>query len=201
MTLSEIPIGFNAYDRIYPEEGYTARIAINPEGLDFDLGEAGFILSEDQASPVMKVLLQKNSEGTQPLPEKIRVEALRIAHEHMGFKPIRKQSAFDFAVAHKDLLLQGRVPSEVAQYRLTVCTGKNEDGEKVSTQCPAYTGDVDGRRGSGHCEGCGCPKWEIAEMDRNGFMESIAPGKAWYPMGCPKGRFSAEPGRRSAARD
>ncbi len=201
--MAEIPRGFNAYDRNYADQGYTERVAINPEGLDMDLEGSGFLLSDDQASPVKRVLIGKGQDrgGFQQVPQEIRDEAMKIAEKHMGFKQIKKTNVFEFAIAHKQLLSQGRVPNEVAHYRLTVCTGHTAEGIKVSMPCPAYTGDQDGRRGSGHCRGCGCPEWEIAEMNRDGLMNKLAPGKAWYPMGCPKGRFSAEPGRRSGARD
>ena len=197
MSLSVIPPGFKAYDKVHPDQGYTARWAIHPDNTDIDREAQGYILAEDQKSPVKGVLLQKKENGEIHLPEEIRLAALEIAEKHMGFKTIPRTGPFEFFTAHKELLLQGRVSDDVAQYRLTVCTGVNEAGEKVSAQCTMYTGDKDDKRGSGHCKGCGCPEWELAEMSRGGFANKLAPGKAWYPMGCPKGRFSEMPGRRA----
>ena len=88
----------------------------------------------------------------------------------------------DFATAHLELLKQGKVPDAVAELRLAICA-----------VCPAYTDEKHGP-GSGHCQACGCPQWPISRMHRPGSLE---PGKAWFPMGCPKKKYPPHPGRRA----
>lgn len=102
----------------------------------------------------------------------------------------------DFAVAHARLFREGKVPDEVAHVRLAVCTGITVKGEKVGDPCPKYT-DENGGWGSGHCKACGCPSWPISRMHRPG---SRLPGKAWYSMACPMGKFPEHPGRRVQSR-
>ena len=91
----------------------------------------------------------------------------------------------DFIVAQKRLLLEGRVPKEIADYRLSICTGLSIEGKPLSTACRHYSGDSK-VRGDGLCRSCGCKTWKISEMRI----------KVYYPMGCPIERFSEMPGRR-----
>ena len=193
-----VPEGHIVYTRDFG--GWVARIAIK-EG-DLPPGSDGFIVSDDQTSPVWTVLVKSGNTFTRTgvetgLPQYVQDKIDEHVQKTIGIPP--KPTAYLFATAQAELLLQGRVPKEVAEYRLTVCTGITKDGKKVATVCPNYVNE-NGRRGSGHCKGCGCPEWSLSEMDRSGFMDKLAPGKAWYPMGCPKGRFSSQPGRRANAR-
>lgn len=88
---------------------------------------------------------------------------------------------YDFAAAHLRLVMEGRVRRPVANHRLTVCSGLNAAGERVSDPCPSYNAAKD------RCTACGCPDWPIARMRR----------KVWYPGAiCPLGRFGDAPGRR-----
>lgn len=111
----------------------------------------------------------------------IRLQAVRIALNSPPKKPkkiIKKLRSF--ADAHKRLLLEGKVPDRIGEYRLTVCTGLS-DGERVSKPCPRYDGKND------RCVACGCPDWKIAKMTL----------KVWYPADiCPLQRFSIAAGRR-----
>lgn len=95
------------------------------------------------------------------------------------------QKVTDFVAAHTQLLIEGRVEKEVADYRLTVCTGKNKDNKRVTETCEHYSGDKK-KRGDGTCAACGCETWKISEMRM----------KVYYPMECPVNRFAAMPGRR-----
>ncbi len=91
-----------------------------------------------------------------------------------------------FASAYGRLVLEGRVPDDVAQHRLAICSA-----------CPHYQGEDKGP-GTGHCRACGCLDWPISQMHVNGPLNRIGiPGKVWFPMGCPQGKFPAHPGRRA----
>ncbi len=95
-----------------------------------------------------------------------------------------------FATAYKELVLEGRVPDDVAHARLTVCA-----------ECPAYQGEDNGP-GTGHCGACICPRWPVSQMHVDGPLNRIGiPGKAWFPMGCPLGKFPEHPGRRAVQSD
>lgn len=96
-----------------------------------------------------------------------------------------KSKVDDFIAAHKKLIKEGRVKKEVADFRLTLCTGTDKEGQMVTLPCIHYTGST-AKRGSGKCTACGCKTWKISEMRL----------KVYYPMGCPVGRFSEMPGRR-----
>lgn len=91
--------------------------------------------------------------------------------------------ATTFAVAHLQLMIEGKVPDAIAKQRLTICM-----------QCDRYKDEIDGQPGSGHCRACGCPDWPISRMHRPGRLE---PGKAWFPLACPLGRYPYHPGRRA----
>lgn len=97
-----------------------------------------------------------------------------------------------FIQAHLQLLAEGRVPDAVAHARLTICTGNDENGRAVDRCCEYYRDEQNGW-GSGHCRACGCPDWPISRMHR---PRSLEPGKAWFPMGCPAGKYAYHPGRR-----
>lgn len=96
-----------------------------------------------------------------------------------------KSKIGSFIKAHEELLLQGPVREEVADYRLTVCTGRTENNGQVTASCIHYKGEKK-IRGDGHCGACSCPDWKISEMRK----------KVYYPMECPVNRFSAMPGKR-----
>ena len=179
------------------QPGYTLRIALDPNDIPGTPPEKrGYKRAEDQESPVYTVLRKRPDgsveQGGETWSEEERKQKMAVIETELKRQKSLRSTAFEFATAHKRLALEGRVPTEVAQYRLTVCTGLNVDGQQVSDKCPNYVNE-NGRRGSGHCEGCGCPKWEISEMDTG---KTFPPGKAWYPMGCPKGRFAEHDGRR-----
>ncbi|MEK0325976.1 MAG: hypothetical protein QQN63_09770 [Nitrosopumilus sp.] len=93
----------------------------------------------------------------------------------------------DFIAANKTLMFEGRVRKEIADYRLSVCTGLSIEGKPLSAPCRHYSGDSK-VRGDGKCAACGCKTWKISEMRI----------KVYYPMGCPIERFSEMPGRRVA---
>lgn len=105
----------------------------------------------------------------------------------IGQRTVEKEQSKidDFLHAQKRLLLEGRVKEEVAQYRLTICTGLTVEGNRVSYPCDHYGGDIDDR-GKGKCGACGCKTWKISEMKV----------KVYYPIACPINRFSSMPGRR-----
>lgn len=91
----------------------------------------------------------------------------------------------DFIEANKTLIIQGRVNKDIAEYRLSVCTGISIKNKPLSQPCQHYSGDSK-VRGDGKCAACGCKTWKISEMRI----------KVFYPMGCPIERFSTMPGRR-----
>lgn len=195
MPVTGVPEGFTVFDKKMP--GRTIRVAFDVEDVKHDLTETGYTLSDDQTSPVYRVMVKSKSMTHYPIagiPKDVSEDIAKKVVEDLGFSG-KANLVFEFVTASKDLLTQGKVPDHVAEYRLTVCTGLTKDGDKVSKKCPNYVNE-NGRRGSGHCKGCGCPEWGVAEMDRPG---KILPGKVWYPMGCPKGRFAAMPGRRADA--
>ena len=208
MRAYEVPEGFTVYERKYP--GYMVRVAVTDEQIRIDPTLTRHTLSKDQTSPVYEVMIRQ-ADGTiehtgkeiDTIPAEARAGAQRVAEERMGIAKAQKERSktFLFAEAHAKLVLEGKVPDEVAEFRLTICTGVTKDGDVVSDKCPNYVRE-NSARGSGHCEGCGCPKWKVAEMHRpkdNGKGEKFFPGKAHYPMGCPQGRFAAQPGRRARA--
>ena len=91
----------------------------------------------------------------------------------------------DFLKAQAELIAQGRVSEEIAEYRLTVCTGISVEGRQVTAPCNHYR-QTGKKRGDGKCGACGCKTWKISDMKV----------KVYYPMGCPVNRFSPMPGRR-----
>ncbi len=96
----------------------------------------------------------------------------------------------EFAVAHLQLLKQGRVLRPTADHRLTVCTGELASGDRVSEPCPQYRPGKGKKRGDGSCGACGCPTWPFSQMRR----------KVWYPVAiCALKRFSIARGRRATA--
>ena len=82
-----------------------------------------------------------------------------------------------FLTAHAELVKYGRVPQAIAHDRIETCRA-----------CAHYHGEDRGW-GTGHCKACGCPSWPISRMHRPGAV--VSPGKAWFPMGCPRGKFPA----------
>jgi hypothetical protein len=197
----DVPEQFIVYEMDMP--GATFRLAVNPDQLnDKVVADAGWRKSADQNSPVYDVLHPKPRGGIDHDHPKEAMTEAEVARWHEAKETGEQQKAEktklarDFAAAHKRLALEGRVPDHVAQYRLTVCTGVTQDGTTVSEACPRYVKEEKGR-GSGHCRGCGCPDWPISQMHREGFLSSLEPGKAWFPIGCPIGRFSPHPGRRA----
>jgi len=104
-----------------------------------------------------------------------------------GQRTIEKEPAKinDFLAAQKTLLTQGRVIKEVAEHRLTICTGITVEGKQVDLQCMHYNSNSK-VRGDGRCGACGCKTWKISQMKV----------KVYYPIGCPINRFSPMPGRR-----
>jgi hypothetical protein len=191
----KVPPGYRVYDMDAP--GMTLRLAIDPEHAIADAEEAfGWRLAADQTAPVYDVLhpAPKQSMGK----EKVTAAELDALGKKEEKKKGVAKKAREFAAAHKRLITEGRVPDHVAHYRLTVCTGVTKGGEKVSHRCPRYKLEDKGW-GTGHCKGCGCPDWPISQMHRNGLLSDAEPGKAWFPIGCPLGKFSDHPGRRSKA--
>ncbi len=92
----------------------------------------------------------------------------------------------EFFLAYDRLVREGRVPDAVAATRLATCA-----------PCPHYRGEDKGP-GTGHCGVCGCPRWPVSQMHVNGPLNRMGlPGKVWFPMGCPIGRFPEHPGRRA----
>lgn len=100
------------------------------------------------------------------------------------------KQAGTFIAAHAQLLIEGKVLEEVAEHRLTICTGVNKSEQVVDAPCIHYR-DEKNKRGSGHCAACQCGDWRFSEMHR----------KVYYPMGCPIGRYKGMPGRRTNASD
>jgi hypothetical protein len=191
----KVPPGYVVYDMDAP--GMTVRLAIDPQHAIVDAEkEFGWRKAEDQKAPVYDVLHPKVNPDQSK--EKLSAAELdKMAKEKDAKKSLRK-SAREFAAAHKRLITEGRVPDHVAHYRLTVCTGTTKDGKFVSAKCPRYKKEDKGW-GTGHCKGCGCPDWPISQMHRNGLLSDAEPGKAWFPIGCPLGKFSEHPGRRAKA--
>ena len=118
-----------------------------------------------------------------------------------------RSKALEFAAAHAQLTIEGRVHPHVANHRITVCTGVNERGTKVDAPCPHYQ-DERGGRGTGHCRACGCRDWPISQMHVEGkglvglgAKIGACPGKAWFPIGCPIGRFGPQDGRRKQRKE
>lgn len=189
------PPHFTVYEK--PMPGYTVRVALDPKSVtDLPPEQRGYKMSDDQESPVYTVMRRTETGiehgGEEDTSEADKREKMREIGLELAKKHKLNAKALEFVTAHARLLKEGRVPQEVGEYRLTVCTGVDPDGNRVTDKCPQYVNE-NGRRGSGHCKGCGCPEWTISEMDTG---KVFPPGKAWYPMQCPKGRFSEHNGRR-----
>lgn len=88
-----------------------------------------------------------------------------------------------FATAHFQLLVEGKVPDRVAAERLAICA-----------TCEHYHDEIRGQPGTGHCRACGCPEWPISRMHRPGKIE---PGRAWFPLACPAGKYPYHKGRKA----
>ena len=202
MAAKQVPEGYVVYNKELP--GYTARVAVKKDAM-YVPEESGFIMAEDQESPVYTILVKKGDgvvihEGADddPVPRHLKEEAesivqKRIASSRKNFSML----AFEFAASHQRLMKEGKVPDEVAEYRLTVCTGVDKNGTRITDTCTNYVNE-NGLRGSGNCKGCGCPKWTVSAMHRprKGGGQKTLPGKVWYPMGCPQGKFAPRHGRR-----
>lgn len=127
--------------------------------------------------------------GYKQRPAEVFCFSTCIKYHEIGLPPrqrtVEEGKVSQFVRAHKDLVLQGRVKKEIADHRLTICTGLNKKQEIVNAQCMHYK--LEGtKRGQGHCAACGCPEWKISEMRK----------KVYYPVGCPINRYSPMPGRR-----
>ena len=138
------------------------------------------------------------SKGIKELPDyTFCVGHCRFYHEPdlpQGQRTIEKEKdqtkINDFLAAQKDLFTQGRVSKEIAEHRLTTCTGITVEGKQVNIKCMHYSGDLKSR-GDGTCGACGCKAWKISQMKV----------KVYYPIGCPINRFSPMPGRRVKIND
>lgn len=91
----------------------------------------------------------------------------------------------EFLSNNMRMLREGRVPKQIADYRLTVCTGVNKQGTQVTEECVHYTGSTK-IKGDGKCKACNCGTPIISQMRM----------KVYYPMACPIGRFSERAGRK-----
>jgi hypothetical protein len=155
----------------------------------FDVMDDGQLIeNKDLATKITQV--NKDHKVEQTTPEGYKSV---VSPELVTQNPLSKMT--EFLAAHRNLLREGRVPDEVAHFRLSICTGVLVSGEKVSEPCPNYKITEDSAWGTGHCKACGCPDWPISEMHRP--KKIMEPGKAWFPMGCPQLRFSGMPGRRA----
>lgn len=110
-----------------------------------------------------------------------------------------------FIAAYERLVAEGRVPDAVARVvRLTVCTGTDASGGRVADPCPSYHDERKGR-GTGHCRACGCADWPVSQMHVQGnrLLTKLGwvPGRVWFPMGCPVGKFPAQDGRRKQRKE
>lgn len=119
------------------------------------------------------------------------IDQLDVMHANNGETNKKPRSALqlaaEFTEAHRQLLIQGRVPNHVADHRLTICTGVDKDGGLVNDPCPNYRAGKGDKRGDGRCGLCSCPKWPFSQMRR----------KVWYPVPiCPANLFPNAQGRR-----
>ncbi len=177
--------------------------AIIPEGVVhiklWDDGTADSILLDvkNPETPFEK-MFRENMINSGMDPDMIRF-ATKAVDMQVGDSPEEQkktlaEKAKEFASAQMDILKNGRVSEEVANYRLTVCTGLDKNNKRVSTACTHYDDQGD-YRGSGFCKGCQCPAWKGARMDNPGSI--TMPGKVWYPLECPQAKFASMPGRRA----
>jgi len=200
-TGHDIPNGMLAYEKDLP--GWMIRVAINPDETHRDPIQLGFRLSKDQDAQVYSIL-RPDGDDEEDEKKKAVTDALIEGHTGQAGEPQRlRRKKLDemrsFAHNHTRLIEEGRVPEEVANHRLAVCTGVTPDGIRVSDTCSRYRAEEKGW-GTGHCKGCGCPDWPVSQMRVEGILLKLScglvPGKAYFPMGCPIGKFSEHAGRR-----
>lgn len=123
-------------------------------------------------------------------PSIVRFNDEPLATEIVVPPDVRESRITSFATAQAAVVTEGRVAREVAEHRLTICTGLAPDGVRVSPACRAYMADDAAPRGAGTCGSCGCPKWPLAVMRRKVYYPTIAcPRGAWGPM---RGRRAKE---------
>lgn len=208
----EVPDGYVVY--LKELKGWTIRVAINPDKTNITPEQMGFNRADDQDSVVYTVLRSISDDSTAAEQEAKNASIDALIEGKTGQPGAPQREAREkgnlmrsFAHNHERLIKEGRVPDVVAHHRLASCTGITKDGTKVSEPCTRYKNEKGGW-GTGHCIGCGCPEWPIAQMRVEGLLVKLScgtvPGKAWFPMACPIGRFSEHLGRRAlkkAARD